>query len=173
MSGFTFFIIPGLICAGAVGAAARGVDVLPAFTKGARRGLDTVLGILPSLIAMLTAIHMLQASGLLPALTHALSPVLSFMGMPPEMAPLALIRPISGSGALAVLTDIISRYGPDSLVGRTASVAMGSTETTFYTASVYFGSLGIKDTRWAIPAALCADLAGFLGASFFTRLTMG
>ena len=173
MSGLSFWVIPGLICAGALAAAFKGSDVLPTFAKGARNGLDTVLGMLPSLVAMLTGIHMLQASGLIDAFTSFLSPVLSLLGIPSQIAPLVLIRPLSGSGALAMVSQLIGTYGPDSLIGRTASVTMGSTETTFYTASVYFGSLGIKRTRWAIPAALCADFAGFVGAALFTRLTMG
>ena len=173
MTSFTAWVIPCLIGAAALMAEFRGVDVLPAFIKGTKGGIRTSFKILPSLVAMLTAIHMLRASGLLEALVYALSPLLTAMGVPEETAPLVFIRPLSGSGAMAVAAELISRYGPDSLVGRTAAVTLGSTETTFYTASVYFGSLGIKRTRYAIPAALCADLAGFVGASFFTRLLMG
>ena len=173
MSSLTSWIVPCLICAAALGAAFRGVDVLPCFINGAKGGIRTCLKMLPSLVAMLTAIHMLRASGLLSAIVLAVSPLLSALGIPQETAPLIFIRPLSGSGALAVGAELMARYGPDSLIGRTAAVTLGSTETTFYVSSVYFGSLGIKRTRYAIPAALCADLAGFVGAAFFTRLLMG
>ncbi len=173
MTAFTAWVIPCLIGAAALTAAFRGVDVLPAFIKGAKGGIRTSFKILPSLAAMLTAIYMLRASGLLEAAVHALSPLFAAAGIPREIAPLMFVRPISGSGAMAVAAELISRYGPDSLVGRTAAVTLGSTETTFYTVSVYFGALGVRKTRYAIPAALCADLAGFVGASFFTRLLMG
>ena len=150
----------------------RGVDCFSAFSSGARRGVGVVFRILPSLAAMLTAVYMLRISGLMDALTLALSPVLDLLGIPRELCPLVLIRPLSGSGALAVGGEIMARYGPDSLIGRTAAVMLGSTETTFYTISVYFGSLNIKKSRYAIPAALCADLTGFAAAALFTRLTM-
>ena len=102
-----------------------------------------------------------------------LRPVFSLLGIPAETAPLMLIRPFSGSAALAVGSDLMTRYGADSLVGRTAAVMLGSTETTFYTVAVYFGAAGIRKTRHTIPAALCADLAGFLAASLTVRLFWG
>lgn len=165
--------VPILIAGTALCGLFRNVDVFSVFVRGARRGIGVVLRILPSLAALLTAVYMLRVSGLTDALTALLSPVLSLLGIPKETAPLMLIRPISGSGALAAASDMISEYGVDSLIGTTAAVMLGSTETTFYTISVYFGSLGIKNTRYAIPAALCADLAGFAAASFFTRLFFG
>lgn len=166
-------IVPLLISAVALVGLLRGKDIFAAFTRGAGEGLEVAARIMPSLVGMLAAIHMVRASGLLDALSHVLSPVLSVLGIPAEMAPLMLIRPLSGSGALAVGSAIIEAYGADSLLGCTAAVMLGSTETTFYTISVYFGSLGIKRTRYAIPAALCADLAGFAAASFFTRVFLG
>jgi len=113
---------------------------------------------------------MLRASGAMEALSAFLSPLFELIGIPVETAPLILVRPISGSGALAVGSELISEYGVDSLIGRTAAVMLGSTETTFYTMAVYFGSVGIKKTRYAVPAALCADLSGFLAASITVRL---
>ena len=150
--------------------ALRGVDVFAAFADGVRDGLRVLLGIFPSLAALLTAVYMLRASGALDALTGLLSPVLGALGVPAETAPLMLIRPFSGSGALAVAGELIAAEGPDSLAGRTAAVMLGSTETTFYVIAVYFGAAGVKKTRWAIPAALCADLTGFIAASAFARL---
>ena len=150
--------------------ALRGVDVFAAFADGVRDGLRVLLGIFPSLAALLTAVYMLRASGALDALTGLLSPVLGVLGIPAETAPLMLIRPFSGSGALAVAGELIAAEGPDSLAGRTAAVMLGSTETTFYVIAVYFGAAGVKKTRWAIPAALCADLTGFIAASAFARL---
>ena len=144
--------------------------ICAAFADGVRDGLRVLLGIFPSLAALLTAVYMLRASGALDALTGLLSPVLGALGIPAETAPLMLIRPFSGSGALAVAGELIAAEGPDSLAGRTAAVMLGSTETTFYVIAVYFGAAGVKKTRWAIPAALCADLTGFIAASAFARL---
>ena len=165
--------VPLIFSVTAAAALCRSVDIFQALVKGAKQGLGVVFKIFPGLVALLSAVYMLRASGLLDALTGVLAPGLRFLGIPPETAPLLFIRPISGSGALAAGSEIMKKFGPDSLIGRTAAVMLGSTETTFYTISVYFGSLGIRDTRYAIPAALCADLAGFVCAAFFTRLLWG
>ena len=149
---------------------ARRVDVYDAVICGAGDGLRVLYRIAPPLIALLTAVGMLRASGFLELCAQWLSPVLNVLGIPPETAPLLLVRPISGSAALGVGADIIATYGPDSLIGRTAAVMMGSTETTFYTIAVYFGAAKIKKTRYAIPAALCADLVGFCAAALAVRL---
>ena len=121
------------------------------------------------LVALLTAVSMLRASGAIELLTKWLSPVAAAVGIPAETLPLVLLRPISGSAALAVGADLMAVHGPDSLIGRTAAVMLGSTETTFYTISVYFGAAGVKKTRYTIPAALIADVTGFLAASFCAR----
>ncbi|MGM9522405.1 MAG: spore maturation protein [Oscillospiraceae bacterium] len=173
MNVLTSAVVPVMIAGVVLAALFRGTDIFSVFVSGAKKGVGVVLRILPSLVSMLAAIYMLRASGLMDALSAAVSPVLKLLGIPPETCPLMLIRPLSGSGALAAGSDIIDLFGPDSLIGRTAAVMLGSTETTFYTISVYFGSLGIKNTRYAIPAALCADIAGFAAASFFTRLFFG
>ena len=110
------------------------------------------------------------ASGAMEAAASFLSPVFSFLGIPPETAALVLVRPISGSAALAVGADLMAQYGPDSPIGRTAAIMLGSTETTFYTISVYFGAAGVRRTRYAVPAALLADLTGFCMASLTARL---
>ena len=116
---------------------------------------------------------MFRASGALEWLTGLCAPALEFLGIPPETTPLMLVRPVSGSGALAVGSDLISIYGPDSYIGRVAAVMLGSTETTFYTIAVYFGSAGIIRTRHTVPAALAADLTGFLASAFAVRLFFG
>ena len=150
--------------------ALRGVDVFAAMTEGIADGLRVLLRIFPAVAALLCAVYALRASGALDALTGLLAPAFRLLGIPVETAPLVLLRPISGSGALAVAGDIMARYGPDSLAGRTAAVMLGSTETTFYVIAVYFGAAGVKKTRWAIPAALCADFTGFVLSSLTARL---
>ena len=165
--------VPVLIAAVALYGMLRRVDVYDALIHGAADGLGVLLRIVPSLIALLTAVYMLRASGALALAAGALAPVLKALGIPPETVGLLLVRPVSGSAALGVGADLITTYGPDSLVGRTAAVMLGSTETTFYTIAVYFGAAGIVRTRYAVPAALCADLAGFLASSWAVRLLFG
>lgn len=137
---------------------------------GAAEGLKLLIAILPALILLLTAVHILKASGAVEILSAFLAPVFSILGIPPETAILVLIRPISGSAALAVGADLMAEYGVDSPIGRTAAVMLGSTETTFYTISVYFGAAGIRKTRYTIPAALFADFIGFFMASCTVKL---
>lgn len=163
-------LIPIFMVLVSVIALSKKQDVYSALLDGGQEGLRTLVSIVPALVMLLTAVHMLRASGAINALSAFLAPVFRLFGIPPETAPLVLIRPISGSAALAVGTDLIATYGADSLIGRTAAVMLGSTETTFYTISVYFGAAGIKKTRYAIPAALVADFTGFLMASLFSRL---
>ena len=166
----TAFVTPCLLAGAALYALRQRVDVFSALTQGAGEGLSVVIRILPALAALLTAVYMLRASGALDALTALLAPVLTALGVPPETAPLLVIRPLSGSGALAAGGDIMRQYGPDSYIGRCAAVMLGSTETTFYTVAVYFGAAGIKRTRYTIPAALTADLAAYLAAAWAVRL---
>lgn len=160
-------IVPVLLTFTACFALGKRVDVYSALTKGAEEGLTVLLHILPSLIALLSAVYMFRASGAL------LAPALDKIGIPAETAPLLFIRPISGSGALAVGSEIMDSYGVDSYVGRVAAVMLGSSETTFYTVAVYYGAAGITKTRYTIPAALCADVVMFLASAFFVRLLMG
>nr|WP_317324867.1 nucleoside recognition domain-containing protein [uncultured Flavonifractor sp.] len=168
----TFFtlLVPLIIGAVALWGMVRKVDVYSALISGAEEGLGTLIRILPSLVGLLTAVYMLRASGALELAATALAPLLTNLGIPPETVALMLVRPVSGSAALGVGAELISTYGPDSVVGRTAAVMLGSTETTFYTIAVYFGAAGIVKTRYAVPAALCADLAGFLAAAWAVRL---
>jgi spore maturation protein B len=163
-------IVPVLIAFVAVYGCARRVDVYDSLIQGAGDGLKVMVRIVPAMIALLTAVSMLRSSGALELAEGLLSPVLNRLGIPPETVALLLVRPISGSAALGVGAELISTYGPDSTVGRTAAVMLGSTETTFYTIAVYFGAAGVHKTRYAVPAALCADLAGFLASSWAVRL---
>ena len=170
MTLFFTMLVPGILAAVAITGTVKRVDVYQGLADGAVDGMKILIRILPALVGLLTAVHMLRASGLLDWLAQALSPVLHLLGIPPETVGLMLIRPISGSAALAVGADLMWEHGVDSLSGRTAAVMLGSSETTFYTISVYFGAAGIKRTRYAIPAALCADVVGFFCAALFTRL---
>lgn len=166
-------VIPVLLAAVAVCGLGRRVDVYAALTHGAEEGLGVLLRIVPALVGLLTAVAMFRASGAMDALSGLLAPVLEWLGIPAQTAPLMLIRPVSGSGALAVGTELMTTYGPDSYIGRVAAVMLGSTETTFYTIAVYFGSAGIHRTRHAMPAALLADLTGFVVSAFAVRLFFG
>ena len=173
MTLFFSMLVPGILAAVAITGTVKQVDVYQGLADGAMEGMKILLRILPALVGLLTAVHMLRASGLLDWLAQALAPVLQLLGIPPETVGLLLIRPVSGSGALGVGSELIQRYGPDSLIGRTAAVMLGSTETTFYTIAVYFGSAGIIRTRHTVPAALAADLTGFLTAALCVRLFFG
>ena len=166
-------LIPLLLTAAALWALGRRVDVYDALTAGASEGLTVLLRIVPSLIALLTAVYMFRASGALALLTAAAGPVQEAVGIPRETAGLVLVRPLSGSGALAVGSELMAAHGPDSYIGRCAAVMLGCTETTFYTIAVYFGAAGIRRTRYTIPAALTADLAGFMAAAWSVRLFFG
>ena len=166
-------VVPLTLCGVALYGTARRVDVYGALVQGAGSGLETLVRIVPSLVGLMTAVYMLRASGALELAALALAPLLERVGLDPELLPLMLVRPISGSAALGVGAELISTYGPDSQLGRTAAVMLGSTETTFYTIAVYFGAVGITRTRYAVPAALCADLTGFLAASWAVGLLFG
>ena len=161
-------LIPMLLAAVAVAALARRQDLYAALLEGGLDGLRLLVSIVPALVMLLTAVHLLRASGAVDLLTRWLTPAARVLGLPPQVLPLVLLRPVSGSAALAVGADLMAQYGADSLIGRTA-VVLGSTETTFYTISVYFGAAGIRRTRYAVPAALIADLTGFLVAALTAR----
>jgi len=170
---YSAYLVPLLLVGVSLFALGKKVDVYEALTQGAQEGLTVLLRILPALVGLMTAVYMLRASGAMEAVGQLLSPLLTGLGLPPETAALMMIRPVSGSGALAIGSELMARHGPDSLIGRTVAVMLGSSETTFYTIAVYFGSAGIKKTRYAVPAALAADLAAFLAAAFAVRLFFG
>jgi len=136
----------------------RKVKVYDVFIDGAKEGFGVAVKIIPFLVGILVAIGMFRGSGAMDLLTEALRPLLARTIFPPELVPLAILRTLSGSGSLAITTDLIKTYGADSLIGRTAATMYGSSETTFYVIAVYFGAIGVKKTRHAIPAALFADL---------------
>lgn len=154
-------------------ASIKKVNVFDAFINGAKQGFETSISIIPYLIAMMVAIGMLRASGFFNLMNQLLSPLMSLVGMPPEVLPLALIRPFSGSASTGVMAELIHQYGGDSLIAKTAATMMGSTETTFYVIAVYFGSIGIRRTRHAIPAGLLADLAGVIASVIVCRYFFG
>ena len=163
-------LIPLLLSVSAIYGMGKQVDVYGALTRGAEEGLTVLLRIAPALVGLLTAVSMFRASGAMEWVSSLCAPLLEAAGIPPETAPLMLIRPVSGSGALAVASELITTHGPDSYAARVAAVMLGSTETTFYTIAVYFGSAGIRRTRHTVPAALAADVAGFIAAAFAVRL---
>lgn len=164
------YLVPVLLLISSVFALSKKENAYDLLIDGARDGLKTLAAIIPSLVILLTAVTMLRSSGAATLLSRFLAPVFSFFGIPPETALLVLIRPFSGSAALAVGAELMAQYGPDSQIGRTAAVMLGSTETTFYTISVYFGAAGIRKTRYTVPAALFADFVGFFMASLTVRL---
>ncbi len=170
MSALADWAIPGVLFAIVLYGYLRGVNVFEVFLAGAREGLKTAAEILPALVALIASVGIFKASGALDLLTVALSPAMRLLGLPAEVLPLALLRPVSGSGAMVIFTELLSRFGPDSTIGRIASVLEGSTETTFYTIAVYFGAAGIRKTRHTAPAAVAADLVGFVMSGIAVRL---
>ena len=154
----TDYIVPLILFSTAAVALRKKENAYDIMLRGASDGLNLLLSIVPSLILLLTGVYMLRASGAMALLSRLLSPVFSFFGIPPETAMLVLVRPISGSAALAVGAELMAQYGVDSQIGRTVAVMLGSTETTFYTMAVYFGAVGIKDVRRVLPCALIGDI---------------
>ena len=163
-------LVPVLVTAASLAGIARGVNVFDAMMTGARKGLETTWGVLPALLAVFPAIRLLGASGLPELLDGVLAPLFRFLGVPEETGLLMLLRPLSGSAALAAAQELMQRHGPDSLIGRTAAVMLGSSETSFYVIAVYFSAAGAKDNGRALPAALLADLTCFLSAAWLCRL---
>lgn len=165
--------IPLLVVAVLIYASHKRVAVYEEFVRGAKDGISVALRILPFLIGMFVAIGILRSSGALDLATAALSPLLEAIGVPTQVLPLALIRPLSGSGSLGVLADLLSTHGPDSMIGRMASTVQGSCDTTFYIVTVYFGAVGIRRLRHAVSVGLLADLVGFAAAVAVCRLVFG
>lgn len=165
--------VPLLVLGAMLLAALRGADVYEAMSEGAKKGLQLTWSILPSLLVIFPALRLLRAAGLPELLGQALRPLFSLLGVPEETGILMLLRPLSGSGALAAATELMQRHGPDSLIGRTAAVMLGSSETSFYVIAVYFSAAGVKQGGRALPAALLADLVCFLSAAWICRLFWG
>lgn len=165
--------IPALIILFIGYGALKKVRVYEQFVEGAKEGFNIAVRIIPYLVAMLMAIGIFRAGGAMDWLVYILKPLTDFIGMPAEALPMALMRPLSGSGSLGIMTEIIKVHGPDSFIGIMVSTFFGSTETTFYVLAVYFGAVNIKNTRHALPAGLIADIAGILAAVFIVRMLFG
>lgn len=163
---FLLFVIPVL-------ALQKKVKVYEAFVDGAKGGFEVAIKIIPYLVAILVAIGMFRASGAMDIFVKIISPITDLIGMPAEALPAALMRPLSGSGTLGIASELMKQHGPDSFIGRLVSTFFGCTETTFYVIAVYFGAVGIKKTRHAVPAGLIGDLAGLLAALFICKLMFG
>ena len=166
----TAYLIPCLLAFVVIFALRRKTDVYTALVQGAENGLNITFHIVPALVALMTGVAMLRASGALDALTALLGPTMAALGIPPEVTPLMFIRPLSGSGGLAVGAELMAEYGADSTIGRMAAVMLGCSETTFYTVAVYYGAAGIVKTRYTLPAAITADIAAFFAAALAVHL---
>lgn len=169
----SYFIIPLILVGFPLYGLYKRVPVYESFVEGAKEGFQVAVRIIPYLVAILFAIAMFRASGAMEALTRALNPVLSLIGFPAELLPMAIIRSLSGSGSAALVVDMINQYGEDSIFVKMAAVMFGSTETTFYVIAVYFGAINIRRTRHAVPAGLLSDAAAMLFAVWTVRLLFG
>jgi len=173
INGISALAIPIIIVIIPTYAYFKKVKVYEVFVEGAKEGFNIGVKIIPFLVAILAVIGVFRASGAMELLVNILGPITEKIGMPPELITMALMRPLSGSGALGVMSDLINTHGADSFIGQMASTMMGSTETTFYVLAVYFGSVGIKNERHAVPAALLADLTGIIASVFICNLVFG
>ena len=172
VNALSILAIPFLLSFFPIYAFARGIKVYDEFVEGAKEAFNVIMRIIPFLVTMLVAIGMFKGAGGIDLLTKILSPILTPLNFPTDLVPLALMRPLSGSATLALLTDIVHRLGPDNITSLMAATIYGSTETTFYVAAVYFGSVGIKQTRHAIPAGLLADLTGVIASVIICRAVL-
>lgn len=170
METISLYAIPLIVLMIPVYGYIKKVKVYESFTEGAKEGFHTAVRIIPFLVAMLVAIGIFRASGAMDFATRLLSPITNLIGMPGEVLPMALMRPLSGGGASGVMNALFADHGPDSLIGRMASVMNGSTETTLYVLAVYFGAISVRKTRHALPAGLIADAVGLITAVIVTNL---
>ena len=169
----SYFVLPTLIVGFPVYGLIKGVKVYESFVEGAKEGFDVAVTIIPYLVAILFAIGMFRESGAMGFLISGLDPVLGLIGVPSEVLPMAIIRPLTGSGSAAIVADMISQYGEDSIYVKMAATMFGSTETTFYVIAVYFGAVGIRNERHAVPAGLIADAVGVLASVYVVKLLFG
>jgi len=167
------FVVPALLVLCPLYGLIKRVPVYEEFVGGAKEGFNVAIRILPYLVAILFAIGMFRASGAMEWMIKGLRPVLSPFALPPEILPMAITRPLSGGGSLAVLADMVKTYGMDSVFVKISAVMYGACETTFYVIAVYFGAVGIKKTRHAVPAGLIADAAGVLLAVYIVKWWLG
>jgi len=164
VTAFSAWIVPIIIVFIPLYAAAKKVPVYESFVDGAKDGFDTAIKIIPHLVGMMVAISMFRASGAMDFLIAFVRPLFDYFGVPTEVLPLALLRPITGAGSLAYTTELIKQFGPDSLIGRIAATVQGSTDTTLYVLTVYFGAVGIRKAKYALKVGLISDLVGFIAA---------
>jgi len=162
----SLWAVPAMLALIPLWGAIRKVKVYEAFVEGAEEGLEVAVKIIPFLIGMLMALSIFRASGAMELLAQAISPVTSALGFPSEVLPLMIVRPLSGAGALGVTADLLKTHTPDSYIGRLASIMQGSTDTTFYVLTVYFGAVGVRKIRYAAGIGLAADIVGFLAALY-------
>lgn len=170
---FSIFIVPLMLVGFPLYGLYKRVPVYESFVEGAKDGFQVAVRIIPYLVAILFAIAMFRASGAMDVLVRVVNPVLSLIGFPAEVLPMAIIRPLTGSGSAAIVVDMINQYGEDSIFVKMAAVMFGSTETTFYVIAVYFGAVNVKKTRHALPAGLTADFAAMIVAVWTVRLLFG
>lgn len=167
------FAIPAIFIVILLVAVFKKVKAYDLFVDGAKEGIETIIRIMPSLVGLLVAVGVFKASGALDILIYILRPLIDLLGMPPQVAPLALLRPISGSASFAFVTEIIKAFGPDTYEGRVAAIMMGSTETIFYTLAVYYGAVGIKNIRYTLVAALMADIISVIASLWACKFIFG
>ena len=167
------FAIPAIFIVILLAALLKKVKAYDLFVEGAKEGIETIFRIMPSLVGLLVAVGVFKASGALDILIFLLRPLIDILGMPAQVAPLALLRPISGSASFAFVTEIIKAFGPDTYEGRVAATMMGSTETIFYTLAVYYGAVGIKNIRYTLVAALMADAISVIASLWACRFIFG
>ncbi|PYG89198.1 spore maturation protein B [Ruminiclostridium sufflavum DSM 19573] len=170
---FSDFAIPVIFIVILLAAVIKKIKAYDLFVEGAKEGIETIIRIIPSLVGLLVAVGVFKASGAMDILIYILRPLTDLLGMPPQVAPLALLRPISGSASFAFVTEIIKNFGPDTFEGRVAAVMMGSTETIFYTLAVYYGAVGIKNIRYTLAAAIMADIISVIASLWACRLVFG
>jgi len=170
---FSDWAIPLLLFIIPVMAFVKKIKVYETFVDGAKEGFEVAVKIIPYLVAILVAIGMFRASGAMDIFIRLIAPLTDFIGLPAEALPAALMRPLSGSGSLGIATELMVQHGPDSFIGRLVSTFFGCTETTFYVIAVYFGAVGVKKTRHAVPGGLIGDLAGLLAALFICQIVFG
>jgi spore maturation protein B len=169
----SYFVLPALIVGFPLYGLIKGVRVYEVFVEGAKEGFNVAVTIIPYLIAILFAIGMFRASGAMDFLVDTLDPVLAMVGIPAEVVPMGIVRPLTGSGSAGLVADMIQQYGEDSILVKMVATMFGSTETTFYVIAVYFGAVNIRETRHAVPAGLLADLVGFLASVYIVKLLFG
>ncbi len=169
----SYFILPAIIVGFPLYGLFKKVPVFEAFVEGAKEGFNVAVRIIPYLVAILFAIGMFRASGAMDFMANALHPILALVGFPSEVLPMAIVRPLTGSGSAGIVVDLINQFGEDSIFVKMAATMFGSTETTFYVIAIYFGAVNIKRTRHAVPAGLIADFSAMLIAVWVVRLLFG